>query len=43
MNNTLKTLGLAILAAAAAAATEILIKEAAKKHTEGKGADHARS
>ena len=42
MQNTLKTLGLAILAAAAA--TEILIKEAAKRHTDGKGgSDHARS
>jgi hypothetical protein len=36
MNNALKTLALAILAAAAAAATEVLIKEAAKRQLEGK-------
>jgi hypothetical protein len=42
MTNTLKTLGLAILAAAAAAVTEILIKEAAKRQAE-KGNDNARS
>ena len=36
MNNALKALGLAILAAAAAAVTEVLVKEAARRHTGGK-------
>ena len=41
MHNTLKTLGLAVLAAVAAAATEILIKEAARRHSEVKGGGNA--
>ena len=36
MNNALKALGLAVLAAVAAAATEVLVKEAARRHSEGK-------